>query len=147
MAAPYKFTPEEFEKAWEDYFNYCDENPWYKNEAIKSGDFAGQLVKIPTSRPYTEVGFCAFHNLGLKYLYQLEKTLEKDNKTEDEIKLSNILTRAKAKCYAQKFEGAAVGVFNANIIARDLGLADKKEIESSGNIVLQMPGEADGLGE
>lgn len=29
----------------------------------------------------------------------------------------------------QKFEGAAVGAFNANIIARDLGLSDKKEID------------------
>lgn len=33
--------------------------------------------------------------------------------------------------YTQKFEGAAVGAFNSNIIARDLGLADKKEIDAS----------------
>jgi hypothetical protein len=31
--------------------------------------------------------------------------------------------------YAQKFEGAASGAFNANIIARDLGLADKTEMK------------------
>lgn len=36
--------------------------------------------------------------------------------------------------YAQKFEGASVGAFNANIIARDLGLIDKKEVEHAGNI-------------
>jgi len=29
--------------------------------------------------------------------------------------------------YTQKFEGASVGVFNANIIARDLGLKDSTE--------------------
>ena len=30
--------------------------------------------------------------------------------------------------FSQKFEGAAAGIFNPNIIARDLGLADKKEL-------------------
>ena len=29
---------------------------------------------------------------------------------------------------AYKFEGAAAGLLHANIIARDLGLADKKDI-------------------
>jgi hypothetical protein len=32
----------------------------------------------------------------------------------------------------QKFEGAAVGAFNANIIARDLGMVDKKDVTSDG---------------
>lgn len=131
VGRPYKFTPAQFEKAWKDYFDHCDNNPWYKNEAIKSGEFAGQLVKIPTARPYSEIGFCAFHDLGEKYLCQLSETLEgKESKEEKE--LSYILTRARAKCYNQKFEGASVGAFNANIIARVLGLSDKKDITTNG---------------
>ena len=35
----------------------------------------------------------------------------------------------------QQFEGAAVGAFNANIIARKLGLADKQDITSNGETV------------
>jgi hypothetical protein len=31
--------------------------------------------------------------------------------------------------FAQKFEGAAVGAFNSNIIARDLGLIDRTELK------------------
>ena len=31
--------------------------------------------------------------------------------------------------FEQKFAGAAVGLFNADIIARDLGLTDKQEIK------------------
>lgn len=123
---PYKFKPEEFEKAWEEYFAWCDANPWYKKEAIKSGELAGKLVDIPIDRPYTEIGFCSFHGLGEKYLAQLADTL-KGKEDEVSIQLSNILTRARAKCYAQKFEGAAVGIYNANIIARALGLTDKSE--------------------
>lgn len=37
--------------------------------------------------------------------------------------------------YAQKFEGASVGVFNANIIARDLGLKDSTET----NVKVEQP--------
>jgi hypothetical protein len=32
--------------------------------------------------------------------------------------------------FTQKFSGAAVGIFNANIISRDLGLIDKKQIDA-----------------
>lgn len=125
---PFKFTGEQFELAWQQYFQWVDDNPWYKSEAVKSGELAGTLIKVPVSRPYSEIGFCAFHNLGEKYLRELAKSLE--DKTEpDHIKLSAVLTQARARCYAQKFEGAAVGAFNANIIARDLGLVDKKETD------------------
>ena len=33
--------------------------------------------------------------------------------------------------YQQKFEGATTGKFNANIIARDLGLVDKQKLTVS----------------
>lgn len=128
--APFKYTPEEFELAWQQYFEWSDSNPWYKNEAVKSGDRAGQIIAVPTVRPYTELGFCVFHDLGEKYLTELGHTLQgrEDKKCKE---LSNILARARAKCYNQKFEGAAVGAFNANIIARVLGLTDKQEVKNN----------------
>lgn len=127
---PYKWTPEQFEIAWQQYFQWVDDNPWMKAEAIKSGDLAGTIINVPTVRPYTEIGFCVFHDLGQRYLYELEETLSsKERPTKSERELSTILTRARAKCYNQKFEGATVGAFNANIIARDLGLVDKKDID------------------
>lgn len=33
--------------------------------------------------------------------------------------------------FANKFEGAAVGAFKENIIARELGLSDKKDVEAN----------------
>jgi hypothetical protein len=134
MGAPFKFTATEFDLAWQQYFQWVDDNPWYKAEAIKSGEMAGTIIRVPTSRPYSEIGFISFHNLGEKYLQQLAKNLEEKSlegvSTEEHEQLSSVLTQARARCYAQKFEGAAVGAFNANIIARDLGLADKKEIDN-----------------
>ncbi len=40
-----------------------------------------------------------------------------------------VCERVDAMVYTQKFEGAAASLFNANIIARDLGLKDKQEYE------------------
>jgi hypothetical protein len=40
-----------------------------------------------------------------------------------------VITRVRKAMYADKFTGAAVGIYNANIIARDLGLAEKKVVD------------------
>ncbi len=128
---PREFTPDEFEQAWIDYFKWVDANPWIKNDVIKGGEFAGQIVPVPIARPYSEIGFCAHHDLSEKYINHLAASLEG---REDEIskQFSTILLRARAKCRAQKFEGAAVGAFNANIIARDLGMVEKTQNELVG---------------
>jgi DNA-packaging protein gp3 len=41
---------------------------------------------------------------------------------------SSIITRIRETIYNQKFTGAAAGFLNPNIIARDFGLTDKKEV-------------------
>ncbi len=40
-----------------------------------------------------------------------------------------VTSQVDAMVYTQKFEGAAANLFNANIIARDLGLKDKQSLE------------------
>ena len=42
-----------------------------------------------------------------------------------------VITRAERYIYDQKFSGASADMLNANIIARDLGLTDKKEISGT----------------
>lgn len=128
-------TAKQFEKWWLDYFQWCDANPWHKTEAVKTGKFAGKFVNVPLGRPYTETGFIAFHGLGKDYLRQLEASLKE---REDEVSkdISGVLSWAKNVCYTQKFEGAVVGVFNANIIARDLGLVEKTDHTTNGKDIL-----------
>jgi hypothetical protein len=53
-------TPEELQPEVFGYFEWCDDNPWYKNEAIKSGEKVGEIVKVPTARPYTITGLCIY---------------------------------------------------------------------------------------
>src|SRR5690606_4225743 len=94
------------------------------NEAIKSGDLAGQIVSIPTSRPYTLTALCLYLGINTAYFRQF-----KDNLKDTDEDFSTVITRIEETIYSQKFEGASVGAFNANIIARDLGLSDKKELD------------------
>lgn len=107
---------------WEEiarYFQWCDDNPWVKNEAVKSGDLAGQIISIPTARPYTIGGLCIY--LGISQL-----TWKNYCKREDFV---GVTTHAEEVIRTQKFEGAAVGAFNANIICRDLGLREKQDVD------------------
>jgi hypothetical protein len=113
-------TPEDLWSSACSYFEWCDENPWIKKDFIKSGDMAGKIVDIEIQRPYTLEGMCNFLNISLQTFYNYES--KEEYKTYFEI-----ATRIRKIIYNQKFEGAAVGAFNANIIARDLGLADKQD--------------------
>lgn len=109
--------------AAEEYFDWCDANPWYRNEAIKSGERAGEIMKIPISRPYTLSGLCIYLNCNEAYFRQFKIELP-----EGEKDFSTVIAQIEQVIYTQKFEGAAVGAFNANIIARDLGLKEKTEL-------------------
>lgn len=103
-----------------EYFETVNAAPWHKNEAIKGGDAAGTIVQIPTQQPYTLKGLC--HFLGIRFpTWELYKQREE---------FKEVITEIEDFVYNQKFIGATVGAFNANIIARDLGLVDKKDVTS-----------------
>jgi hypothetical protein len=117
------YTPEGLKREAEKYIEDVINNPFYKNEAVKSGDSAGLIISIPMCRPLTIHGFCVFAGITTQTFYHYEKQEE----------YSDIITRIREIFYAQKFEGAAVGAFNPNIIARDLGLTDKIDHTTGGD--------------
>lgn len=108
--------PEDLKKLSIEYFEWCDEHP------IKKMDFKGKdatKVHYELARPYTIQGLCIYCNIASKTFYNYE--------VQDEY--IQIVTHIRQIIYSQKFEGAAVGIFNPNIIARDLGLVEKKELD------------------
>lgn len=100
-----------------EYFQWCVDNPWYKNEVIKSGDRVGDIIQVPTARPFTLSGLCI-------HLVISETTWKTYRKNKDFLSVTNW---AQTVIDTQQFEGAAVGVFQHQIIARKLGLIDKNE--------------------
>lgn len=128
-------TPAELREACAEYFQWCDDNPFYKSEAktVNIGDYQSkvEIVELPVMRPYTIQGLCLYLDCNTRFLYDFEDSLKgkEDDLSKD---FSHILTHAREVIYNQKFSGAASGFFNANIIARDLGLTDKKDIKHEG---------------
>jgi hypothetical protein len=124
-------TPELLLEAAYEYFKQCDENPWYKNEAIKSGMDAGKIIQIPVRTPYTFEGLYSF--LGISRIGYMN--YEKDEKYEVYF---TITTHIRSIIERNQIEGASVGAYNPNIIARLLGLVDKSETktELTGNVTI-----------
>ncbi len=121
------------ENLWEsacEYFEWCDANPFKKQEAktINIGDYQSkvEIVELDVMRAYTWNGLHIFLDIYNLHSYKA------DPKYKD---FSNVLTRIGEVIYTQKFTGAASGFFNSSIIARDLGLADKIEKQKTKIVV------------
>lgn len=104
-----------------EYFSWVEKNPLYEAKAFA---FQGSVIveNMPKMRAMTVGAMCIF--------LDIDETTWRDWKTSRP-DLSPILSRAEAIIFAQKFEGASADLLNANIISRELGLADKKDIQSS----------------
>jgi hypothetical protein len=139
-------TAADLQKAWQEYFKWVDENPWYRNEQLKKpmivkdkdgNEHLQSIIQIPTKRPYTEAGFIAFHGLGKNFIHQLEAQLtpteENTPLTTEQEEYSGVLAWARNVCWTDKFEGAAVGAYNVSIISRDLGLRDVQDVTHKGD--------------
>lgn len=111
-------TAKEIEENFEEYSKWTEENP------LIEIDFRGKdatQVELPKMRAMTKEHFALA--CGLSGWEKLEQYKERG---ED---FHEVITRIEKFIYYQKFSGSAAGFLNPNIIARDLGLADKKEVD------------------
>jgi hypothetical protein len=115
-------SPNEYRNAIQRYFDWCDENPIQKNEALKSGVDAGRIIKIPTQRPYLIEGLCDFLDISLQTFYNYEKNQEYKDFFE-------VAAWARNKVFTQNLSFGYVGGFDAGLVARKLGIADRQEME------------------
>ena len=111
-------TPELLWEAACEYFQWCDDNPLKEEKAFH---FQGKIVKDQTNklRAYTLHGLCLYLDCSTQFF----RNFQQNNK--DAKDFMAVITRIKETIYNQKFQGASADLLNANIIARDLGLADK----------------------
>jgi hypothetical protein len=139
-------TPALMWKAACEYFQWCEDNPFYESEQKKGNislkiatklskkaveSLTDNIVRLPKMRPFTMQGLCRYLNCNVQYFDDFEKSLinKEDQLSKD---FSVIVTRIRETIYEQKFSGAASGFLNPNIIARDLGLSDKQELTGKG---------------
>lgn len=101
--APRKF--ESAEELWSQFAQYAE------------GRMACEMNRQPL--PLTIASFC----LELGVTQQTWQVWRKDRND-----LSSVIARIDETIRDQKLSGAMVGAYNHNIVARDLGLADKSEL-------------------
>lgn len=111
------------EALWEaccEYFQWVDDNPLYE---MKAFSYQGEVVQEPVAkmRAMTIDGLCLFLDIAVSTWYEWRNVDD----------FSEVVAKAESVIRSQKFAGAAADLLNANIIARDLGLADKTEVKQS----------------
>ena len=129
----FKYTPDALWDEAVKYFEWISKKVWNKNEAIKSGDLAGTIMKVPTQTPMSIESFCLFADIDRKTFdnYESKEEAYKD--------FFHIITRIRTIIESNQFEGATVGAYNPNIIARKLGLIDKQDFTSGGDKISSAP--------
>lgn len=122
---------------WEaacEYFQWCEDNPFPEI------DYRGGMAKKVTLkklRPYTMHGLCRYLDCNTGYFHDFKESLRK--RGGDEAKdFSEIITRVEEVVFDQKFSGAAVGFFKENLIARELGLADKADNKNDTKLEIEV---------
>ena len=99
-----------------EYFEWVDQNPLGEEKLFS---YEGTIVRGDSSKmqAMTLVGLCLFLNISRQNWYEYKARPS----------YSDICEWVESVIYTQKFTGAAAGLMNPSIIARDLGLADKQE--------------------
>lgn len=106
------------QEACEDYFEYCMDNPLIEDKPMVE-DKCIVHEEVPHLMVFTLSGLQLFVDVS-QAQWNEWRTSRPD--------LAQVISWAEQTIRTQKFVGATAGFFNATIIARDLGLADKREV-------------------
>ena len=110
-------TADDLWKACGEYFEWVVQNPLHEGK-VTAYEGAVQITPLAKMRAMTLGGLCIF--LGIS-----RDTWNEWRNTRSD--LSQVIGDVEEIIREQKFTGAAAGLLNSNIIARDLGLAEKQE--------------------
>lgn len=118
-------TPNAMLDAAFEYFQWAEDNPLTK-AIVYQGVVTGNEELM---RAMTIKGLCIFLGVNTVYFNKFESEL--DSESSEGKDFCKVINTIKEIIETQKFEGASAGLLNPNIIARDLGLTDKKELSGS----------------
>lgn len=109
--------PEALMESANDYFQMCVDNPLIEID-FKGKDL--QRVEIPHPKVFQKDELAIFSGCNQW------STINDLKKVNDDF--FQVVTHIEKVIRGQKFQYAAVNMFNSNIIARDLGLKDRKDV-------------------
>lgn len=116
-------TPERFYELFEGYKEECKKNP--KKENFWNSR-AEKQVSVDREIPYTWNGFEIYLRKNKIICYPDDYKSNRDGRYSEYV---DIIRTIDNEIYEDKFSGAVSGIYQHNIIARDLGLSDKSEVD------------------
>lgn len=122
-------TPDLLWDAACEYFEWCDSHPWVVTKN-KSRGRVKEKEESPTQCPYSITGLMGHLDVSKSFWIEFKKAANED--------FLWVITRIENIIETQQLEGAIVGVFNSNIVARINGLVDKKENTVKGSVFTPM---------
>ena len=139
---PLHYTPKQLAEKFEEYVKWSEENVieiGERQKGIASGGYVDKTTTNYKQRLISVHGFLVFIGKSKRWWTELS-----DGKQGD--KFSTLKDSITSYCEDYQKEMAAAGIFNANIISRLLGLADKKELTGESiNIIVNSPEEKEKL--
>tara|TARA_R110002051_G_C8659563_1_gene488824 strand:+ start:33 stop:491 length:459 start_codon:yes stop_codon:yes gene_type:complete len=121
-------TPEELLKHFEAYVKFVKKNPKIKEVPNTKTD---SIIRLRMEIPATKTGFMVYLQKNKITGNSREILYNRDGRYPD---FEEVNAYIDAVCYDDCLNGAMAGVFNHNIVARKLGLTDKQEIKTEGEI-------------
>lgn len=137
------------------YFDWCDRHPWERVELVKYKG-SSEEADVPLGRPYTMDGLAVFLRVSGgyfrtakrqngEYIEAKEPLEERGTATPDELRrlaeardVLDAIEWVEMVVRTQQVEGAAVGVFNAGLVARINNISDNTNITSKGSAVMRV---------
>jgi len=116
-------SPEALWEACIEYFEWVEENPLIEAKVFHA---QGKITtaELPKMRAMTIDGLCLF--------LDIDDCTWQRWRGEDDFK--GVVAKADKVIRSQKFAGAAADLLNSNIIARDLGLAEKHSVGGASDL-------------
>ena len=127
----FKYTPESLWEEAVQYFDWISKKVWNKKDPIKSGDNAGKLIDVPTQTPMSLQSFCLFADISME---TFRNYISNEGSYKD---FFDVTTRIRGIIESNQWEGATVGAYNPNIIARTLGLIDRSDITTNDKPIVE----------
>lgn len=116
--------PNDLWEAASGYFKWADENPLREDRCTQ---FQGKRIDISVDKIRAMSISAMCHHLDIS------RDVWYDYTKRDAF--ADITKRIERRIFDQKIEGAAAGLLNATIIARDLGLTEKTDVTSGGEVI------------
>lgn len=110
-----------------EYFEWCEKNPLIETKAF-AGKFGVEQTELPKMRAMTLSQLCFYLNCSEGYFRKFKQE-QKDSEDDETKDFLTVIHAIETIIYNQKFQGAAAGMLKDNIIAMELGLKHKTEVE------------------